>query len=61
MTKAEDRKKLVLYAVIALVAIGVAVVAAILTSQGTGETHRDLNDVPPKGAGKFRDKGDQNP
>jgi len=57
MTKADDRKRLVIYGVIAALAILAAIAAAIYSSQGSGETHRDLNDVPPKGAGKYRDSG----
>ncbi len=56
MTNGGDRKKLVIYSVIAILAIAAAIGAAMMSGKGSEETHRDLNDVPPKGAGKFRDK-----
>lgn len=48
----EDKKKIVLVSVVALLAVVAAIAMGMKTVKGSGETETKFSDVPPKGIGK---------
>jgi len=47
----EQKKTIIIVVVVAAVFLAAASVA--MSMRGSGESHRNLSEVPPKGAGKF--------
>jgi hypothetical protein len=49
----ESKQRTILIGVLAALAIGILGFSVFRSTGSTAETHRELKDVPPKGAGRF--------